>query len=138
MSTDRLVVLRGRQRPHETMFQALALLVGVVYLIGAPAPTSVVALMPEWAVRTWSAGLLISGLLTVASVSSRRRLALMLRLEQSAMLFGAASLVWAGYAIFAYAPATRALLAGGFCVAWAGANLWRAEQCRQDAQRIEP
>lgn len=134
--TDRIVVLRGKPRPHQLMFQGLALLVGAVYLVGAPAPNSVAALMPEWAIRTWSAGLLLSGLLTVASMLLRRQ-PVAVRLEQAAMLFGAASLVWASYAIFAFAPFTRALLAGGFCLCWAGANLWRAVQCGRDARRIE-
>lgn len=138
MTGDRLVVLSGPLRPHELVFQGLALLVGATYLIGAPPPNSVAALMPEWAVRTWSAGLLLSGLLTVAALATRRRAEVMLRLEQAAMLLGAAALVWAGYAVFAFAWSSRALLSGGFCLCWALANVVRAEQCRRDARRIAP
>lgn len=138
MGAPRLVVLTGTQRPHELVFQGLALLVGAVYLLGAAAPNSVAALMPVWAVRLWAGGLLLSGLLTVVSVVMRRRLESALRVEQAAMYFGAAALVWAGYAIFVYAPTTRALLAGGFCLAWATANAIRAEQCRRDLRRIQP
>lgn len=138
MGAPRLVVLTGTQRPHELVFQGLALLVGAVYLVGAPAPNSVAALMPAWAVRVWAAGLVLSGLLTVLSAVVRRRIEAALRIEQAAMLFGAAALVWAGYAVFVYAWSSRALLAGGFCLAWATANAIRAGQCSRDLRRIDP
>ncbi len=138
MGTDRLVVLSGPLRPHELVFQALALVVGVTYLLGAPAPNSVAALMPEWAVRSWAAGLLLSGLLTVVSLAVRRWAETALRVEQAAMLFGACSLVWATYAVFLFAPTTRAVLSGGICLAWAVANIIRSEQCRRDLRRINP
>lgn len=138
MTDGRLVVVSGPLRPHELVLQGMALLVGAVYLIGAPPPTSVAALLPEWAVRLWAGGLLMSGLLTVASLILRRRPETSLRMEQSAMLIGVAALVWAGYAVFAYAWSSRALFSGGFCLCWAAANLLRAEQCRRDARRITP
>lgn len=138
MGTPRLVVLSGPLRPHEMMFQALAIVLGAVYLIGAPPPTSVAALMPEWAVRLWAGGLLVSGLLTALSLLLRRRPETSLRIEQSAMLLGAAALVWAGSAVFTYAWSSRALLAGGFCLVWAAANILRSEQCRRDARRVAP
>lgn len=134
----RLVVLSGPLRPHEMMFQGLALVLGAVYLIGAPPPTSVAALMPEWAVRLWAAGLLVSGLLTALSIGLHRRAETSLRVEQSAMLIGAAALTWAGYAVFVYAWSSRALLGGGFCLVWAAANVLRSEQCRRDARRVAP
>lgn len=135
---DRLVVLSGPLRPHELVFQALAVLTGATYLLGAPPPNSVAALMPEWAVRIWAAGLLASGLLTVVSIAVRRWPDLALRVEQAAMLFGAAALVWVAYAVFAFAPSTRAVLSGGICLAWATANVIRAVQCRRDLRRIHP
>jgi len=135
----RLVILSGPLRPHEMMFQALAVLLGAVYLIGAPPPASVAALMPEWAVRLWAGGLLVSGLLTAVSLILRRRPAMSLRIEQSAMLIGAAALTWTTYAIFVYtAWSSRALLGGGFCLVWAAANVMRAEQCRRDVRRVLP
>lgn len=129
------MVLTGRHRPHELVFQALALVVGVVYLIGAPPPASVASLLPSWTVRAWAAGLLASGLLSVVALA-RFRLATALRLEQAAMLFGAGALLWAGCAVFAFAPASRALLSGGLCLAWATANAVRAVQCQRDLRRI--
>lgn len=138
MTSGRLVVLSSRHRPHELAFQALSLILGAVYLFGAPAPNSVAALMPAWAVRLWAGGLLVSGLLTAVSLLVRRRAEVELRIEQAAMLFGAGALVWTTYAIFAYAPSTRAFFAGGFCLAWATANVIRAEQCRRDARRVAP
>jgi hypothetical protein len=134
----RLVVLSGPLRPHEMMFQALAVLLGAVYLAGSPAPTSVAALMPEWAVRLWAGGLLLSGLLTGLSLVLRRRPETSLRVQQSAMLIGAAALVWTTYAIFVYAWSSRALLGGGFCLCWAAADVIRAEQCRRDARKVAP
>lgn len=136
--TDRLVVLSGPLRPHELVFQALAVLVGAPYLLGAPPPNSVAALMPEWAIRTWAAGLLLSGLLSVVALALHRLAEVALRIEQAAMLLGAGALVWAGYAVFVYAWSSRALLSGGFCLCWALANVVRAEQCRRDLRRITP
>lgn len=132
---DRVVVLTGKHRPHELMFQAFSLLAGLVYLIGAPPPASVASLMPEWMVRTWAAGMVVSGLLSAAGLAVRQ-LATSLRLEQAAMLFGAGALIWVGYAVFAFAPASRALLSGGLCLAWALANAVRAAQCQRDLRRI--
>ncbi len=134
----RLVILTGRHRPHELVLQALALILGAIYLVGVPAPTSVAALMPTWAVRLWAAGLLVSGLLSVLSLVVRRRAADELRIEQAAMLIGAAALVWVTYAVFVFAPTTRAFFSGGFCLAWALANWLRAEQCRRDARKVDP
>lgn len=136
MTTGRLVVLASPLRPHELVLQGLALLVGAVYLIGAPPPTSVASLLPEWAVRIWAAGLLLSGLLSVLGVVLHRMADVALRVEQAAMLLGAAALVWAGYAVFTYAWSSRALLSGGFSLCWAAANGLRAWQCRRDLRRL--
>lgn len=135
---ERLVILIGPLRPHEMVLQALSLLIGTAYLFVAPAPTSVAASLPPWAIHIWSAGLLVSGLLSVGSVTARRRIELGLRFEAAAMLFGAASLIWAGFAIFSFTTLGRGLLAGGFCLAWSVANVIRAAQCVRDLRRIRP
>lgn len=123
-----LVVVSGRHRPHEILLLAVSVIVGVAYTIGAPPPTSITALMPGWALHVWSAGLVISGVVGLVGTISRRVWAL--QLEQAAMLIGAGALIWYTAAVIPFG--WRSLFAGLISVAWAAANLARAEQIRRD------
>lgn len=123
-----LVVVSGRHRPHEILLLAVSVVTGVAYTIGAPPPTSITALMPGWALHVWSAGLVISGVVGLVGTISRRVWAL--QLEQAAMLIGAGALIWYTAAVIPFG--WRSLFAGLISVAWAAANLARAEQIRRD------
>jgi hypothetical protein len=125
---ERVVVVSGRHRPHELLLLVVSLVTGVAYTIGAPPPSSIAALLPDWALHVWSGGLLLSGILGLAGILLRRPYAL--QLEQAGMLIGAGALVW--YSAAVATLGWRALLAGAICLAWAGANLWRAMQIRRD------
>lgn len=127
-----VIVVTGRHRPHEILLLAVAVLTGVPYTLGAPPPNSLAALLPGWSVRVWAVGLLAHGILGLVAVATRRTWSL--PAEQAAMLLGAAALVWyaAALAEAATTAGARALLSGGITLAWAGANLWRAEQIRRD------
>lgn len=122
------MVISGRHRPHEILLLAVSIVTGLAYTIGAPPPTSVAALMPGWALHVWAAGLLISGALGLLGVVVRRPWAL--QLEQAAMLIGGAALIWYAGALVSFG--WRSLFAGAISLAWAGANLWRAQQIRSD------
>lgn len=106
----------------------MSIVTGVAYTIGAPPPSSIAALMPAWALHVWSAGLAASGVLGLVGAVARRPWAL--QVEQAAMLLGAAALIWYTGAVAPYG--WRAAFAGLISVAWAGANVWRAVQIRQD------
>lgn len=130
--TRPLVIVSGRHRPHEILLLAVSLVTGLAYTIGAPPPASVSSLLPGWALHVWSAGLLLSGVIGLTSVASRAYWAL--KIEASAMLIGAAALVWYSAAIATFG--WRGLFAGAITGAWAAANLVRALQIRRDLRLI--
>jgi hypothetical protein len=119
-----VVVISGRHRPHQLFLMAVSLVLGTAYTLGAPPPQSLAALLPGWALLTWSVGMLVAG--AVGLWGAWRSL----RLEQAGLLLGAAALAWyvAAVAQFGW----RALLPTAICVAWAGANVWRAGQIQKD------
>lgn len=119
-----LVVISGRHRPHEVLLLAVQVITGVAYTVGAPPPTSVAALLPGWALLVWSVGLAVSGVIGLAGVIWSPRV------EAAGMLLGAGALIWYAAALAPFG--WRALLAGAISAAWAGANLWRALQIRND------
>jgi hypothetical protein len=126
--TRPVVVISGRHRPHEIFLLAVSLLLGLAYTLGAPPPTSVAALMPDWAQHVWAGGLLLSGVVGLLGALTQRSWSL--QTEQAGMLLGAAALFWYAAAVAPYG--WRALFAGAVCLAWAAANLTRALQIRRD------
>lgn len=130
------MVVLGRHRPHEVLFLVFSVIWGVAYLVGAPPPTSMAAVMPPWVVRTWAAGLLLSGLVGLTGILLiRRSVERCLLLEQGAILIGAAALTLFTVAALQFAG-WRAGFAGGFAGALALAHLWRADQIRRDLTRL--
>jgi len=127
-ATRPVLIVSGRHRPHEVLLLVVSLLTGVAYTVGAPPPTSIAALLPGWAVHMWSGGLLLSGLVGLVGALLRRPPGL--KLEQAAMLIGAAALI--GYTAALATLGLPALFAGSISLAWAGANVWRAAQIRRD------
>jgi hypothetical protein len=125
------VVITGRHRPHELVFLALALVLGLAYTLGAPPPQSAAAEMPAWLVDVWAAGLLVHGVTGAASVLLPWRRDRALWLEAGSMLIGFGALLLVGAAAFSYAG-TGALLGGGLCFGWAVANLVRVFQIHRD------
>jgi len=121
---SRPVVIPGRHRPHEILRLAVSVVTGAAYTFGAPAPGSLAALLPGWAVLVWSVGLALSGLVGLVGVLWS------LRLEAAGMLTGAGALVW--YTAAVGQLGWRALFAALISLAWAGANVWRAVQIRGD------
>lgn len=129
-----IVVVTGRRRPHEQLFLAFGALSGAVYLIGAPPPASVAALMSPLLVKAWAGGLVLSGVVGLLGCwmhpSGRS-----LRLEQGGMLIGAAALLVYTTAAFSLAG-WRALFGGGIAAAWTVANLTRAWQADRDIRQL--
>jgi len=111
-----------------------SLIVGVAFLLGAPPPGSIAMLMPRWETLAWASGLLLSGVVGLIGVWWRDWENSM-RLEQAAMLFGAAAILM--YCVSAFSIAGwRALFAGGLTGTWCAANLWRANQIRRDLRGL--
>lgn len=130
---DRVVVVSGRHRPHELVFLGLSVLLGATYLLGAPPPASVVALMPHWVVLLWAAGLAFSGLVgLLALLVFGRWLESSLMAEAGAMLVGAGALVLLDAATISVASIHTSVFGIGFVLAWALANLVRVAQIRRE------
>lgn len=123
-----VVLISGRHRPHEILLLVVSLVTGIAYTIGAPPPTSVAALMPGWALHVWSLGLAVSGAVGLLGVLTQRQWSL--QVEQAGMLLGAGALLWYAAALAPFG--WRALLAGAIALAWAAANVARAQQIRTD------
>jgi hypothetical protein len=128
-------VVTGPRRSHEVVFLAFAVLIGAVYTVGAPPPTSTAAVTPPWLVRTWAVGLLGHGIIGLAGVLLPLRRDRGLLVEAASMLIGAGALVMAAAASFAYAG-WGALLGGGLTLAWALANLVRAVEIRGEFRAL--
>jgi len=118
-----VVVISGRHRPHQLFLMAVSLMTGLAYTLGAPTPSSLTALLPGWALLTWSVGMLVAG--AVGLYGAWRSL----RLEQTGLLLGAAALIWYVAAVVPFG--WRALLPGAICVAWAAANVVRAAEIQR-------
>lgn len=130
---DRVVIVAARHRPHQLVFLGLSVLLGATYLLGAPPPASVVALMPHWLVLLWAAGLAFSGVVgLLAVVVFARWLESSLLAEAGAMLVGAGALVLLAASIVSVGGVHASIFGVGFIVAWALANLVRAAQIRRE------
>lgn len=131
MNPPRAVVVVGRDRPHELLLLGWSLFSGVSYLLGAPPPGSITALMPAWEIHAWAGGLLASGLIGLVGCWWRGNHALGLGLELGAMLIGSGALLLYSVAAFAVGG-WRATFAAGLVATWMAANLWRVGQIRRD------
>lgn len=130
-----MLVVTGRHRPHEVVFLVLALTLGLAYTIGAPPPQSVAAQMWSWVVHLWAIGLLLHGGVGLVAIFLPVRYERGLRLELGSMLLGFGALIFIAILVFAYAG-VAGLFGGGFCIAWATANLVRAWQIQADLKGL--
>lgn len=130
-----VLVLAGRQRPHE-----LCLLVASVYL-GAlnllhPSPGTPITLLPAPVRYGCLVALLLSGLVGLAGCFWAWHVERGLRIEQAGMLIGAGALLILVAAIFSVAGWRLGLISTPTTIAWVAANLWRAGQIHLELRRM--
>jgi hypothetical protein len=130
-----IIVVTGRQRPHEVLLLVVSVLVGVAYLLGSPPAASVAALIPRWEIHVWAVVMLASGGVGLISIRRWGVPGLALSLELGAMLAGAGGLLVYVVAIF-LAAGPSGLLAGGITAGWLCSNLWRAWQIHTELKDI--
>jgi hypothetical protein len=120
-----VVVVMGRNRPHEVAWFVVALVSGLGFLFRAiDRPVSVSALLPGWAVGIWVFVLFSSGLVGLVGAFWHGEVMPGLRLEQAGLLMGVAALLPSIVSAYQYAgpPATYVVATS---LAFAGANTVR-------------
>lgn len=131
------VIVASTRQPHELLFMIMSILLGLNYLLATiPSPTSVVALMPMWAVKAWAAVFLLSGLVGTVATAIRRRALLALELERGSLLLSTSALLFMTGSILVVRPANTVTFSLGILVAWMGANIWRVVQLTGEAKTL--
>jgi hypothetical protein len=130
-----VIVIASQRRSHELFLLGYALLVGALYVTGTyPLPPQITGSLAGWQQPVWAWSWVVSGV-TGFTAAGWRGLLFALRMEQAAMLIGAAPLLIMTVAVLhpiGLSTATAALLLG----AWTLANLDRAWQIRLELRRI--
>jgi len=129
-------VVASRQQPHEIFLVVLSGVFGVAYLVGAPPPESVAALIDPWLMHFWAAGLAVGGLLGALALGGWGGTRVSLRVEQAAMSSTALALCVAASTIFQVAG-DRGFFGVGFCLSWAMANLARVYMIQSDLRKLQ-
>jgi hypothetical protein len=122
--TQRPIIISGGTE-HEANMMATSVLVGVGMLLVAPAPQSVLAVLPGWLVTVWAGTWVASGVAGLVALYWRRNLTRSLLIERAALVLNAAAVGTFAVSAFVFAG-WRAWVAGCFLAGWAVANLLRA------------
>jgi hypothetical protein len=120
-----VVVVMGRNRPHEVAWFVVALVTGLGFLFRAlDRPISVASLLPDWVVGIWVFVLFSSGLVGLIGAFWHGHVMQGLRLEQAGLLMGVAALLPSIVSAYQYAgpPATYVVATS---LAFAAANTVR-------------
>lgn len=90
-----LIAVQASINPFELFWLIAICIIGILYVIGYPPPSSVNRLLPDWAVRLWAANLTVGGLCSLFGGLNRRRLETGLAFYQFGWgLTGVATLVY--------------------------------------------
>lgn len=130
-----IILITGRQRSHLLFMMGYSALSGLLILVGGPGDSLVLREMDAVVRALWSGSLAASGLLALAGCFWRGNLQRALALERAGMLFNTMAMV--AFAALAYEHSgSRAYFAGGICLAWAAANVYRAAQISKDLRNL--
>ena len=136
-----LLVVPGRFRYHEVTLNLWAAVMGVMYVIGAPPPTSLAAALPGGWRIAWAAGLAVGGALALVGSYWLSDVERGLELERAGLVTLIGALLVYVFAVVA-AVGWPGLMAGGITSAWVWANGMRAVQITRDLlhirQRLTP
>lgn len=130
-----VVVVVGRDRPHEVAFNVWAVILGGLFTFGAPRPGSMAALVTGPAFYVFSAGLGLGGLVALLGSHWTRDVERALEIERAGLIILTGALlvyVAAVVSVFGW----QALIAGGLCGAWVHANVRRSVSITRDLREI--
>lgn len=130
-----IIVITGRERPHELALLAFSAVAGALFLAGVPVPPSIVESMrPPWNVL-WCAGLALSGIVGLVGCYWRGNLIVALGVERTGLLFNAACYFTYAVMVFTF-NGWNAFFAAGFCVSVAVADVARSLRISNDLRNI--
>lgn len=135
MSQPRPIVVVGGGAEHEANMMATSMLIGVGMLLAAPAPQSVLAVLPGWLVTVWAATWVASGAACLAALRWRKSLYRSLLVERAALVLNTVSVGTFALAAFVFAG-WRAWVTGVFLAGWAVANLVRAYRIGREVKQL--
>lgn len=132
---DRPIVVASRGE-HEAVLLATSILVGVGMLAVAPAPQSVLSVLPGWLVTVWALSWVASGVTgLVALWWPRLGIGRALAVERGALALNTAAVGTFAISAFVFAG-WKAWVAGGFLAGWAVANLVRAWRIGAEVKQL--
>jgi hypothetical protein len=130
-----IVVVLGRDKPHEVAFNVWAVILGVLFTAGVPRPGSLASLVNGPAFYVFSIGLLLGGLVALAGSHWNRDVERSLEIERAGLLILTGALV-----VYTAAVVTvfgwQALIGGGLCATWMYANVRRSVTVTRDLRAI--
>lgn len=130
-----LVVVVGRDRPHEVAFSVCAAVLGVLYAVGAPRPGSMAGLVQGPMFYVFAVGLALGGVVTLIGAHLRGDVERALEIERAGlMILTGALLVYAAAVITVFG--WQALIAGGLVAAWVHANIRRSITIGRDLRSV--
>ena len=117
--------IKNSRHPDEIFLLLLCMFAGAGLVFGdAPAPDSVEASLPPWAVVGWGIGLLVGPLVTLLGILWQRDRHDGILIEQvGQVITGGSALVYAAILLVALWPA--GFVAGCIILAFGGARFWR-------------
>ncbi len=132
---SQIVIVVGRDRPHEVAFNVWAVILGVMFTAGAPRPGSLAGLVTGTAFYVFSVGLAVGGAVAFAGSYWNRQIERSLEIERAGLtILSGALLVYsvAVVAVFGW----QALIAGGLVGAWIYANTRRSVTITRDLRQV--
>lgn len=130
-----VVVVVGRDRPHEVAFNVWAIVLGVLFTVGAPRPGSLAGLVTGPAFYVFSVGLALGGIVALIGSHWTRDVERCLEIERAGMVILTGALMVYGAAVITVFG-WQALVAGGLVATWVYANVRRSIRITKDLSEI--
>lgn len=134
-SVPPIVVVVGRERPHEVALNIWATILGTALTAGAPRPGSMLQYVSDPAFYLFSIGLMLGGLVALTGSHWRGDVERALDLERAGLLILTGALLVYLVAVVA-AFQWQALLTGGLIAAWTHANIRRSLMIGRDLRNV--
>jgi len=130
-----VLVIPGRDRPHELVFSGYAVVIGGLYAAGASFSPAARTVLPGVWSNAYGAALLVGGVLTLVGAFWVSNIERGLDIERSGLLILSGALTIYVAAVLG-TVGTSGGFAGGLALAWVYANVSRAVGITRDLSRI--